>query len=445
MPSAFGVEHVVVSKKKVEPRDYSVARAKWEKHEKQANIVENTGGSVAAAGGLTIGAATLRDAGFKDHPNWKLSAIRGARKLPKPLGYHLVKTKPGFKAMSVVGAGTVVGYAGNRHRRLAEKKVARYTPAPTPPPPRKRTTTTTVKRTTVSKSEPGALMHAHDQQVVSKLMSDAELSHRKKTAAVTGVVASTLGVSALAAKGGGALIPRVGGAIGKTPKARKYAKQLDQAATSLAIGGSGVAGVGGFNMAAIHNDESKRQQAPAAPVAPKPKKKMPFGKAFDSERARLKRLEPEQKAATGVAVGAGAAALSPFGVVTTVKEHRKAKIAHANARHEGYNNSMAAVKEVQGANAELDAGEKLSGAQKSASTKKAFRRGNQSLPALKDSLHDALAPKPKLKVHGMKLKTRGKLGALSVAAGGTAYGINRARKNPDSSVHSYKGRYGLGH
>jgi hypothetical protein len=261
-------------------RDYSKARAHWTRQQKIGNRVENTGGTVAGVAGATMGGAALRDALFKDRPGSRVRAVKMTSKLPPQVAETLLNTKPGLKVLAAAAGGTAVGYVGNRHKRLAEKKVARYS---------------------VHKGvEPGSLMHRHDLETVSKLMSDSQLSHRKKVAAGVGTATATMGLAALGSKGISALIPKVGGAIGKTPKARAYARKLDSAATTLTIGAAGVGGAGGLNGAAIQRDEAERVQ----PVN-KPGKKL--AKAFDPEERRVRRNNRTADAVPAV-LGTGAAA-----------------------------------------------------------------------------------------------------------------------------------------
>lgn len=228
MTSAFGIEHGVAK------RDYTKAQTNWEHQRKISNRVENSGQSAVGGAGALLGGAALRDAAFKDHPNWEKAAAKKTAKLNPKLAEGLMRKKPGFKVLAVAAGGTVVGAVGSRHKKIAEKKVARYA---------------------VAKNEPGSIMHAHD---IAKAMSDTELNHRKKAMAGTAIVGSTLGLAALGSKGVSSALPKLG-KIGKTPRGQAYARKLDRAATNLAIGGAGVGGAGGFNFASVQNEEAKRK------------------------------------------------------------------------------------------------------------------------------------------------------------------------------------------
>lgn len=387
MPSAFGVDHTPISKKR--ERDYSRAKSRWEKNERVANRVENAGGTVAATGGALLGGAALRDAAFKDHPTLKAKAIAHSTALPAKVGEGLVHTKPGFKTLAAIGAGTAVGYTGNKHRRLAEKKVARYS---------------------VSKAEPGSLMHAHDLEVVSK-MGDRELSHRKKVQAGVAVGASTLGLSALGAKGAGAIMPKLG-RVGKTPRARAYARKLDRDANTLAIGATGVGGAGGYNFAAIQNAEAKRKTV-AKLLVTAARQDALVSKAFDSERSRQRRAKAGEAGAVVGAAGAAGMAARPQKKLVMV------------------NRASAAKKINQGA-AELTYGRNMKGAHRGVNAEQAGKK-------ILAGLGQAASGKMRVAQSGVSTASRGKWAGAAVAGAAGAAGIHHHRKDAGKP---YQGRYG---
>ena len=96
-------------------------------------------------------------------------------------------------------------------------------------------------------------------------MTDEELSRRKRAQARFSITGSTLGLTALSLKGGSAtakLIPKAERLKAAIPALKKLPpdtpKRLSDAATTAAIGGAGVGGIGGYNFAAYTKEEARR-------------------------------------------------------------------------------------------------------------------------------------------------------------------------------------------
>lgn len=127
------------------------------------------------------------------------------------------------------------------------------------------------------------------------LLSDAQLKRRKKVMSGTLIGSSSLGLSALGVKGASGVIAR----SKKINSARKAVlnPRLDNASQNLSLTAGGTAAVGGYNMATIQRQESRRKRQ-MVPVLQTKK----VQKAYDPEARRQKRTEAY---ATGAkAVGA---------------------------------------------------------------------------------------------------------------------------------------------
>lgn len=143
-----------------------------------------------------------------------------------------------------------------------------------------------------------------------KPMPDAELAQRKRRQAVYSKTGSTLGLSALGAKGA-AIAAR------SNPRTRRFVKPLDEIAVTAGIGGAGIGGIGGYNFAAYTREDARRDQA---------RKRQKVSKAMTGESAfgvvhkrgetevsfKLKKIPKNKRrkqrivnTAAGTAIGAG--------------------------------------------------------------------------------------------------------------------------------------------
>lgn len=92
-------------------------------------------------------------------------------------------------------------------------------------------------------------------------MSDAEIQRRKKLQGKVAVTTSTLGLGALALKGGGALAPKASRFTKVNPaKLAHWGGKMDRAATNTSIAAGGVGGLGGYNFAAYTKAEARKKQ-----------------------------------------------------------------------------------------------------------------------------------------------------------------------------------------
>lgn len=167
-----------------------------------------------------------------------------------------------------------------------------------------------------------------DTDLSKRVMSDAELRHRRKLQGNIARTTSSLGLTGLgitgaalaARKSPGALkamqkVPKVGAKLGKTPE--EASGKLKQAAINTGIVSGGIGGVGGFNQASIYSDESKRRKmtkgltedAGVYGEVGKAKDWQPNASKFDAERSRMKRSQAYEDvggpAAGALAAGAG--------------------------------------------------------------------------------------------------------------------------------------------
>jgi len=123
-------------------------------------------------------------------------------------------------------------------------------------------------------------------------MSNKELANRKKVVGAAAITTSTLGLGALAAKGGAAGFLKAGkvasaaGNASRAVKAEKVAHHLNRGATGALFGASGVGGAAGYNFASVQRAEARRR-APKLEEA---------SKAYDPEEKRHKRNEKQVKA-----------------------------------------------------------------------------------------------------------------------------------------------------
>lgn len=139
-----------------------------------------------------------------------------------------------------------------------------------------------------------------------KPMSDAELSRRKKIQAKTSIAGSTLGLTALGLKG-------VQVAAKANPRTARFSKPISEAATTSAIGGAGIGGVGGYNFAAYTREDARRDK---------------LRKGFTkSEKKQLNKERAQQAlgAAAGAAAGQGVYQGTGYGTKhVSLKMHRGA-------------------------------------------------------------------------------------------------------------------------
>lgn len=141
--------------------------------------------------------------------------------------------------------------------------------------------------------------------------SDQQLSAHKKAQAGISLAGSALGLSALSAKGGAALLPKVARAGRLAPLAPK----LDRAATNLTIGGAGLGGVGGINVAGIQSAEAKKKVSKAMTVSAwgvdhgtEVSKGIGDWKSIDQRERAQVRSRRRQRQATAVGMSSGALA-----------------------------------------------------------------------------------------------------------------------------------------
>lgn len=117
-----------------------------------------------------------------------------------------------------------------------------------------------------------------DVLVGKRLMTDAEVKHRKKLQAGIAVTTSTLGLGALGLKGGSVAAGRVARTAGKVAakehlpplqrlaagekeaRFHKLSHNLNNAALNTGIVSSGIGGVGGYNFASYTRAEGKKRQ-----------------------------------------------------------------------------------------------------------------------------------------------------------------------------------------
>lgn len=104
------------------------------------------------------------------------------------------------------------------------------------------------------------------------VMSDAEIRRRKRVQGHISQATATLGLAALATRGGASAVGR----LKKVPKLMSLGPKLKEASNTLTTTGAGIGGVGGYNFAAYTNAESKKRK--------------PVAKAFNFDRSQAKQM-----------------------------------------------------------------------------------------------------------------------------------------------------------
>jgi hypothetical protein len=195
--------------------------------------------------------------------------------------------------------------------------------------------------------------------MTKELMTDAQLRRRRAaqskithTTSTLGLAGAGLGLTAALASRKGAAGEKTLGAIRRVPGLKKTTPEgLKNKALYTGIASGGIGGVGGFNMASIYRDESRRKQqtqlkkessmdmgyvgeegtplTPAEIEAEIEKAWSPSASNFDSEAKREKRGKAYQGAAL-VGAGAGGAFAAHQGM-HAVHEAKKIKPVHLKA------------------------------------------------------------------------------------------------------------------
>lgn len=107
-----------------------------------------------------------------------------------------------------------------------------------------------------------------DLEEVLKALTDQQLAHRKRVQAGLSVATATLGLTALATKGGAGLVRQ---AAKKAPQAKalklkRVADKMDSHNSALLTTGAGLGGIAGFNSASISRKEA--DEIPKKPRKP---------------------------------------------------------------------------------------------------------------------------------------------------------------------------------
>lgn len=187
---------------------------------------------------------------------------------------------------------------------------------------------------------------------MARVMSDAEIRHRKKVQGVISRTTSTIGLGGLATLGAGAAIKRNPGLLRKVPRYRGMSDEairakgagLGEKAKTGGVISSGIGGLGGFNFASYTGAEAKKKQPVAkslgieAPVVGEEgiaknwavkeeiakKEWSANASKFDSERSRMKRAQAYE-VGSGVAAGglAGGAVHQTYKAGKLVAANRK--------------------------------------------------------------------------------------------------------------------------
>lgn len=228
------------------------AAERWERRRKVANAIENTGQTVGGTAGGAVGLAALRDVAVRDHPDKAVPLLRrhGAR-FGARAAAAAVEGKPGLKTIGAAVIGGGVAAAARGPRKIAEKKVDRYS--------------------SVSKAafdEPGGLMHAADiaKGLVRPEQNQTSLNRHKKVQGGLGTTAAVTGLAAAGAKmapKATAKLPKLMRGIGaKGGRGGAYQKHLDATADKLLFAGAGIGGASGIHQAQIMGAEGAMKKQP---------------------------------------------------------------------------------------------------------------------------------------------------------------------------------------
>jgi hypothetical protein len=170
-----------------------------------------------------------------------------------------------------------------------------------------------------------AMSRKKDTRMAKRLMSDAEIKHRKKVQGAVSRTTSTLGLGGLGLLGASAVARKNPGVLKPLRKipALKTATpdKLRETAQNVGLVSGGIGGVGGYNFAAYTSAESRKRKvvskamdiAPMAGEVGFAKAWEPVGRTYDPESQRKARNQHQVQAAAGSAtalagssVGAGA-------------------------------------------------------------------------------------------------------------------------------------------
>ena len=329
------------------------------------------------------------------------------------------------------------------------------------------------RKPTLKKGSPAAKVAQGTNQIyrqaVGKTMTDAQLKHRKRLSAGTTIVTSTLGLGALGAKGGGALLRQAGktksavrtlrkipGLSNVKPKQlKRVGSKIENAAVPVSLVSGGISGVSGYNYASIQRAEARRRQQTT------------LNKAYDPEynRQRRNQFQAGALAATGAGTIGGAGYYGYRSEKKTGAGVRAANQAHTEAHNfvgektakyvKHKQNLQTAKENLERATLHREHGlaNNVAPSVKAANTKKVtahtanVEAKSQRLFRSENSLKAAFAGQQKARegikqAKRLRMIGRGKTGALALAGAGALGGAAYLHRKPrTSSWASYSPRY----